>query len=148
MAPIDPPEQAPPGVFSLSTAKTPAPLVLVVDDEPLVRWSVAETLGAAGYEIVEAGDGRSALQAIRDARSPVDLVMLDLRLPDVADLSLFIAMHRLWPNTQIVIMTAYSSPEMVTEARALGAFAVINKPFELADLALLVERALTATRPS
>ena len=54
--------------------------VLVVDDEPLIRWSIAETLGAAGHQVTEAQDAASALRALADAPS-TDLVLLDFRLP-------------------------------------------------------------------
>ena len=68
--------------------KKSAPTVLVVDDEALIRWSLAEMLGERGYEVTEAGDGRMAVAAIENAAEPFDVVLLDYRLPDSADLRL------------------------------------------------------------
>ena len=118
--------------------------VLVVDDEPLVRWSIGETLGARGYEVTEAGDARSAMQRFLPGPCPVDLVLLDLRLPDADDLRNLSAIRRVSPYTPVIVMTAYGSPELLTEARRLGAFAIVDKPFELDALPPLVERALAA----
>lgn len=123
--------------------KPARPRVLVVDDEALVRWSVAETLAAQGYDVAEAGDAASA---IRTFSEPVaaDVVLLDLRLPDSDDLRVLSMMRRLSPATPVILMTAYGSPEILAEARRLGAFSVVNKPFEMHELAPLVERALSA----
>ena len=66
--------------------------MLVVDDEPLVRWSIAETLRACGWEIVEASDrARRAVAAVVDSAVEPDAVMLDLQLPDNDDLSLLVS---------------------------------------------------------
>ena len=69
------------------------------------------------------------------------LVFLDLRLPDSDDLHVLAAMHRLSPRTPIILMTAHGTPDLVDSALALGAFAVIDKPFDVGDVVPLVERA-------
>jgi DNA-binding NtrC family response regulator len=122
------------------TEKSPA-RVLVVDDEALVRWSVSETLTDQGYEVAEAGDGASAIRALSAARH-ADVVLLDLRLPDCDDLRVLSAVRRLVPTTPVIVMTAFGSPESLREARRLGAFAVLDKPFEMDALVPLVEHAL------
>ena len=114
------------------------PHVLVVDDEPLVRWSVAETLEESGYRVTEAGDALSALEAF-DGKA---LVLLDLKLPDSSDLGVLSMMRRLSPTTPIILMTAYGSESLRAEARTRGAYAVIDKPFDLTTLPMLVSRAL------
>jgi DNA-binding NtrC family response regulator len=118
--------------------------VLVVDDESLVRWSVAETLGAKGYEVSEAADGASAIRAFSGSAPGAAAVILDLRLPDCADLRVLEAIRRLSPTTSVILMTAYDTPEVREEALRLGAFTVVRKPIEMDDVAPLVERALTA----
>ena len=120
--------------------------VLVVDDEPLVCWSVAETLADVGYEVVEAFDAASALRAFSMQTGHPDVVLLDLCLPDSTDLSLLTALHRLSPFTPVVIVTAYGSRELRDEAQRLGAVAVIDKPVDMSALAPLVTRVL-ASRP-
>lgn len=124
-----------------AAAKKPAPpRILVVDDERLVRWSVAETLTARGYEVVEAADARSAMQEF-GAGDTTDLVLLDLRLPDADDLRVLARMRQKAPATPVILMTAFATREIVEEAAALGA-PVVAKPFDLNDLAADVERAL------
>lgn len=121
--------------------KSPALRVLVVDDEPLIRWSVSETLADSGHQVVECGDAQSARNAVRDATRPFDAIVLDLRLPDSEDLSLLSSLRRMAPRTEVILMTAYGSPEIVGAALDLGAFRVLNKPFEVQDVARLVEEA-------
>ena len=62
--------------------------VLVVDDEALIRWAVSETLTTAGHDVVQAADARSALRTLGDSGGAIDVVLLDLRLPDCSDLTL------------------------------------------------------------
>jgi DNA-binding NtrC family response regulator len=118
--------------------------VLIVDDEPLSRWSASETLTDAGYRVTEAGDAASAIRtmAARDTRA--DVVLLDLLLPDADDLKVLSAMHKLAPDTPIILMTSYGSRELFAEARERGAFMSVNKPFEMSDLPNLVAQALEA----
>ena len=80
-----------------------------------------------------------------DSRA-IDLVFLDLRLPDCDDLRVLSAIRRLSPHTPVILMTAHVSPELVFDVRRLGAFAILDKPFEMDALQPLVERAL-APRP-
>jgi DNA-binding NtrC family response regulator len=118
------------------------PTVLVVDDEPLVRWSVSETLSDSGYRVVQAGDALSALEAVQE-KGGADVVLLDLRLPDARDLTVLSMMRRLSPKTPVILMTAYGSDTLDAEARTRGACAVINKPFDMSALPALVKSALS-----
>src|SRR5688572_11428571 len=90
--------------------KKSAPSVLVVDDEALIRWSLAEMLGERGYTVTEAGDARMALAAIENAEEPFDVVLLDYRLPDSADLRLLEKVRHLAPSSQVIMITAHNSP--------------------------------------
>jgi two-component system, NtrC family, response regulator AtoC len=121
--------------------KKSAPTVLVVDDEALIRWSLAEMLGERGYTVTEAGDGRTAVAAIENAQEPFDVVLLDYRLPDSADLRLLAKVRQLAPSSQVIMITAHNSPELAQGAAALGAYSVISKPFEVESLAELVKQA-------
>jgi DNA-binding NtrC family response regulator len=128
--------------FPLMAEKTrTAGRVLVVDDEPLIRWSVAETLGARGYEVVETGDASGARSAVAKDSNDFDVVLLDFRLPDSDDLSLLASIRRDSPHAQVILMTAFSRPEVVRGALDLGAYRVVNKPFEMQDIAALVAEA-------
>jgi two-component system, NtrC family, response regulator AtoC len=115
--------------------------VLVVDDEALIRWSLAEMLGERGYLVTEAGDGRTAVAAIERSEEPFAIVLLDFRLPDSADLRLLEKVRRLAPTSQVIMLTAHNSPELAQGAAALGAYRVVSKPFEVESLAALVNQA-------
>jgi DNA-binding NtrC family response regulator len=111
--------------------------VLVVDDEPLIRWSVAESLADRGVDVEQASDAASALRTVSNTRLPFDAIVLDLRLPDMNDLSLLGTLRQLMPAASIILMTAFGTPELVADAKAMGA-SVLNKPFELEELTRLV----------
>ena len=117
--------------------------VLVVDDEPLIRWSVTETLADLGLDVEQADSAASALQTITGAALPFDAIVLDLRLPDMKDLSLLATIRQLLPETPVVLMTAFGTQEILADARQLGVSAVLHKPFELAELSQVVTNALT-----
>jgi DNA-binding NtrC family response regulator len=119
-----------------------AATILVVDDEPLVRWSVSETLQESGCRVIEAGDAATALRAMAAPTLSADAVLLDLDLPDSRDLGLLSAIHTLAPAIPIILMTAHGSNEIFEEARRRGAFASLHKPFELGDLSPLIDQAL------
>jgi two-component system response regulator FlrC len=125
-----------PGISCTFAEKLP-PHVLVVDDEPLIRWSVAESLSHLGLDVEEAADAASALRQVTTAANPFTAVVLDLRLPDMTDLSLLGTLRQLLPAARLVLMTAFTSPEIIESASAMGA-SVISKPFELEDLNRLV----------
>jgi two-component system, NtrC family, response regulator len=121
------------------------PRVLVVDDEPLIRWSVAETLGERGFEVVERADAQGTRSAVGDDPR-FDVVLLDYRLPDSDDLSLLAMIRHALPFAQVIVMTAFGRPEVVRGALDLGAYQVISKPFEMETIAALVAEAARSRR--
>ena len=126
------------------TKNSPPLRVLVVDDEALIRWSLMETLTDTGHDAVEATDARSAVRALSESTIPFDVVLLDFRLPDSNDLTLLSQVRRLSPTTQVVLMTAYGTPEVVEGAMELGVFRVVGKPLEMAEVPDLVSQAHAA----
>jgi DNA-binding NtrC family response regulator len=118
--------------------------VLIVDDEALIRWSLAESLAAAGFGVVEAGSAREALQQVSSRHSGISVAVLDLRLPDSSDLSLLRQIHALEPRCRIILMTAHGTPEILDEARRAGAFGALLKPFDMSRIVGLVRDAAAA----
>lgn len=116
--------------------------VLVVDDEALIRWSLNERLSSVGYEVQEAGDGASALTYFREGAPRIDLVVLDLKLPDVDGVDLLKQIKCLCPTCRVVLMTAFGTPDKLADARNNGAYDVVGKPFDLDEMLRVVEGAL------
>ena len=121
----------------------PTPTILVVDDEALIRWSLAERLKAEGYEVVEAETGRAALEKLPEG---VDLVLLDYRLPDTDGVTILRKIKEFDQDILVILLTAFATVETAVEAMKLGAYHFTNKPFNLDDVAATVERALETTR--
>jgi DNA-binding NtrC family response regulator len=133
---------AEPRTFPLRAKEFALRRVLVVDDEPLVRWSCAETLADHGFQAIEVDSGAGAVFALAKPNGGADLVLLDLMLPDFCDLSLLAVIRRLAPTVPIIVMTGYATAEIVERAQRFGAYRVINKPFEMDELAPLIHEAL------
>ena len=115
--------------------------VLVVEDEDLIRWALRETLAATGHIVVEARDAASARRIMHESREPVDLVLLDYRLPDSNDFQLLDDLHRLSPASVVVMMTAQNDPVLTAAALDHGARRVLDKPFDMTVLDAAVQDA-------
>ena len=138
---LQPSSQPAPRNIPLTEKKSAHVGVLIVDDEALIRWSLAEMLSEQGYAVFEAGDGKDALSILRNPPKPVEVVMLDYRLPDLSGLQLLAAIRGVSPHSRVVMMTAYGTPDIAADALRLGAVCFVNKPIEMSDVAELVSRA-------
>jgi len=109
-------------------ADTPHPSILVIDDEDLIRWSLGQLLTRKGYAVLSAETGAAGLALFLE-HAP-DLVLLDLKLPDIDGLHLLPQLLEHHRQTPVIIMTAYGSPTIEQEARSLGAVDFLRKPFD------------------
>ncbi len=109
------------------------PTILVIDDEEQVRSLLRQTLTEAGYEVVEAGNGRQGLDRYREA--PTDLVITDILMPDEDGLEATLQLTREFPEVKIIAMTGGSgNTNFLDVAKLFGARKTLSKPFELARL--------------
>jgi two-component system response regulator AtoC len=120
--------------------KTPA--ILVVDDEPLIRFALNDRLTADGYRVVEA---ETASQAIARSDEGVDLVLLDYTLPDGDGIAVLKRIKEHHSDTVVILLTAHQSVELAVEAMKQGAYHYANKPFNLDEISMLVAKALETT---
>ena len=112
--------------------------VLIVDDEETLTWSMSKSLSKDRdrYRILVGNTGREALDILRN--NAVDLVITDIRLPDINGLDLLTTIKGDYPNTKVIIMTAYGSSDIQKEANKRGSLYYIEKPFEIADIRKLI----------
>lgn len=109
------------------------PSVLVVDDQDQVRQLIRETLEQAGYEVEEARDGKEGVERYRT--KPVDLVIMDILMPDQNGLEGIMVLRREFPDSRVIAMTGGSETigilNVLDFAKMLGARRTLQKPFDL-----------------
>jgi len=114
--------------------------VLVVEDDRAMRELMVEELMEAGYRVIDAEGGRSGLRTARE--EPVDLVITDLRMPDLDGFDLIRDIKANPSSPHIIMITAFGSIETAIKAVKLGAYDYITKPFEIEELVLVADKAL------
>jgi len=122
----------------------PNATVLVVDDEPLIRWSLINRLKEEGYRTLEAGTAGDAVAQHRDGGA--DLVLLDFALPDANGLDVLKQIKETDPDTLVIMLTANTEVGTAVAAMKQGAFHYANKPFDLDEIVMVVEKALETTQ--
>jgi CheY-like chemotaxis protein len=117
--------------------------IIVVDDDASLRTLLRALLEDAGHEVVEAADGKAALQAIGDGGA--DIVLTDLFMPGMDGIELIRAIRREHPTLNVVALSGggfSGTIDLLPVARRLGAVEIVNKPFTLTTIRAAVERAL------
>jgi CheY-like chemotaxis protein len=115
------------------------PRLLVVDDEQDVREMMCAVLSSQGYEVTSVENGASALAAAQAER--FDLATLDLRMPGLSGRETLAALRQVSPRTAAVVVSGYVTQSEAQACRALGAFAVVSKPFNVDALVRILELA-------
>jgi len=101
--------------------------ILVVDDEDIVRTSCSRTLSPEGYEVRLAKNGVEGLKMASEER--FDLVLTDLKMPDMDGIEVLRIIKGKWPETAVIIVTGYQTVDTAVKAIKLGAYDYIEKPF-------------------
>ncbi len=114
--------------------------ILVVDDEPLIRMTVQDALAAEGFKVTTAESGQKGVDLFRNKH--VDVVITDLRLPDLDGVQILKEVKLLNPETQVVMITAYGSIDSAVQAMKEGASDYLTKPFAMDELLLIIRRIL------
>lgn len=113
--------------------------ILVVDDEPLIRNFLAETLRRKNFEVLTAENGKKALSILKD--TDFDLVITDMKMPDLTGLDLLKKIKELSPSTICIVITAYGTIENAVEAMRVGAFNYLVKPFSPDAIEAVIDKA-------
>lgn len=119
--------------------------ILLVDDEEYVRDLGSRILSRAGYEVIVASDGREALEQYRANGREIDLIILDLVMPEMGGEQCLQSLLTLSPSAKVLITSGYALHGPAVGARDLGAKGLISKPFRLEDLLEHVRTALDET---
>jgi DNA-binding NtrC family response regulator len=115
--------------------------ILVVDDEDIVRTSCSRTLSPEGFEVRLAKNGVEGLKMANEER--FDLVLTDLKMPDMDGIEVLRIIKEKWPETEVIIVTGYQTVDTAVKAIKLGAYDYIEKPFTPDALISAVTEALT-----
>ena len=113
--------------------------ILIVDDDRDLRFNLSGILKKEGYDVIEAGDGRETLKMLQD--NCPDLVLLDMRLPDIDGMKILEKMKKYDHDLTVIMLTAYSDVKNVVKAMKSGAYDYIGKPFDNDELLMTIKRA-------
>jgi two-component system response regulator AtoC len=116
------------------------PRILIVDDEETIRTSVQSTATEEGYEVFLAENGADALKLVET--NELDLVLLDLRLPDINGIQVLQRIKEINEDILVIVITGYASVESAVHAIKLGAYEYIKKPFKADSIKLILKLAL------
>jgi len=117
--------------------------ILVVDDLKSSRLTLGGILEDEGHNVVLAENGYQAIEAARQI--PFDLIFMDIKMPGINGVQTFREVKKINPQTAVIMMTAYSVEDLIREALAEGAYAVVYKPFDMKHIVSIIEAALSKT---
>jgi len=116
--------------------------ILIVDDEENAREALSKILTHDGYDVYSAANGVEALSFLRSRQ--VDLIITDINMPQMNGLVFLRELNRSYPESNVIMITAYGEVESYLEAMNLGAFEYINKPIRYDDLKKIINKILKA----
>lgn len=116
------------------------PRILIIDDDPILRKTLADILQIKGYEALTAETGEKGLDVLLENR--VNLVLLDLGLPDIPGLEVLARIKADYPLTGVIVLTGQATIDSAVEATNRGAFSYLVKPYEIDQLINHIRRAI------
>lgn len=114
--------------------------ILIIDDDPNLRKTLSDILRAKGYETLTAKDGAEGLDLLKQCS--VDVVLIDLGLPDVPGIEVLNTVKASCPSTESIILTGNATLDSAIEATNKGAFSYLQKPYDIEQLMLHIKRAI------
>ncbi len=114
--------------------------LLVVDDEPVARQSLSDILKLEGYNVASAPNGQAAVEHVR--MYPIDLMIVDLRMPGMDGLEVIQVVNQISPETEVILLTAFSSTESAVQALRLRIHDYLTKPASPAQIIASVKKGL------
>ena len=118
--------------------------ILVVDDDPNIREACVEYLKMNRYSVDESKNGEECLRQLK--QDYYQIILTDLMMPGIDGIGVLKAVKKEYPQSDVIIMTAYGTIENAVEAMKLGAYDYITKPFKIDELGMLIDRCLEKQR--
>jgi len=119
-------------------------LVLVVDDEEIMRVTAGEILQYLGYDVLEAVNGKDGIEIFRKEHDRIDIVLLDMIMPVMNGHECFSEMKKIDPNVKVIISSGFLREEILDEMKSIGLNAFIRKPYITAELSELLAKILSS----
>ncbi len=117
-------------------------LILIVEDEKLIRQMTRAMLNECGYNVIVAEDGRKGIRIFEKRHGQIRAVVLDMVLPKLTGKDVFIEMKKIDPGVRVILTSGYSSDERFHELKEMGVVEFIQKPYTLKDLSEVVDKAV------
>ncbi|CUH96489.1 hypothetical protein P22_2579 [Propionispora sp. 2/2-37] len=129
------------------SAKTAAKSkVLVIDDQPGIRRLLTEVLTDEGYEVITAGNGYEGVQRAKETNPAV--ILMDMKMPGMDGIETLKELQSMHQEEKVIMMTAYGELELVNQAREMGAYAYITKPFDIVTVCRMIADNITGSAAS
>lgn len=119
------------------------PMVLVIDDQPGIRRLLTEVLSEEGYEVATAANGYEGLQKAKELNP--SLILMDMKMPGMDGIEALREMKHIGQGEKVIMMTAYGELDLINEAKEIGVYAYITKPFDIVALCGMIKEYLDGT---
>lgn len=121
------------------------PLVILVDDDSSIRWVLSKALQNAGFKVMAADNGQSALNILE--KHQASILITDVQMPGMSGLELMETAKNRYPNLPVIIITANANTQMAVESHQIGAFDYLPKPFDLNQAVSICQKAIANDSP-